>query len=165
MKHIKTVDLMREVGMHPGSAKKTLDRYGIPMQRAGGQSNSPYVVTEENAEIFRQAVKQKIHLDASTELPPDTHGSGVYALRVWGPTGERVKVGWSLRIGERLATHRCIVPDLEVLGIWPTGKPWMEDVALAVARKKAAEVSAEVFETDDVAGLVAEIDLVIDKIT
>lgn len=75
---------------------------------------------------------------------------GVYCVEVPSYDGRiRVKIGWADSFDDRLSTYRTIVPDLRILGLWPTRDQWMERAALKLAENIGARVFTELFEFED----------------
>jgi hypothetical protein len=81
-----------------------------------------------------------------------------YAVRVPSFGGrDRVKIGWTDKFTDRLSTYRSVIPDLHVLALWPTDKQWTEKMALLRASQIGVSVFAELFEFDDTAAAVKDL--------
>lgn len=129
--------------------RRTVERRGfVPI--AVGKRRQNYL-TAEDAEALRAAIADERSYRISpqiSEVPSGT--SGVYAVAAPSYDGTvRVKIGWSERMAERFATYRTLIPDLQVLAIWPTGEQWAERAALLCASQNGRRVGEELFEFAD----------------
>jgi hypothetical protein len=162
-KPIKLIRLAEELGLNPGSIKKTvIRRHFIPFSLGNGNGQALYL-SYDDAELFKQTIIKKKHDRVSSDLKfnPITHikkNSGVYLIEIPSYSGVmRLKIGWTDRLSERIAPYRSIVPDLRVLAFWPTTDTWCERAALKCAEKLGIRVHQELFECDDNASIINEI--------
>jgi hypothetical protein len=85
--------------------------------------------------------------------------SAVYAIYIPSFTdGHRLKIGWSDNLQERLNTHRCIAPDLEIKAIWITSFSWLENMALMWCKTHGKQIAAEIFEFENIDVAVSRLD-------
>ena len=83
---------------------------------------------------------------SSQEIASDRTGY-VYAIvpdRLRRP--ERVKIGWTTNLAERIATYRTLAPDLHVVGLWRAEKQVLEQAALLLAKRHGKRVGGELFD-------------------
>ncbi len=149
-----------KMGFSPNGFKRALLSRGIVPFQLKNASNAPYFVSASDAEAFERAVDDERRLIArpSEQALPQRLG-GVYCVEVPSYDGQiRVKIGWAESFDDRLSTYRTIVPDLHILGLWPTRDQWMERAALRFAENTGRRVFTELFEFDDNPTAVAKLD-------
>lgn len=129
-----------EMGYHPSGFVRTLRRAGISVRKAGGNDNDPWVISPEEAQRFREHVRGKPL--ASVKDTAESKGrQGVYLVRYL----DRMKIGWTRDLSQRVQAHRTAVPDLHLVAFWPTDQPWAESAALRAMGRQFEHIGGEVF--------------------
>lgn len=83
---------------------------------------------------------------------------GVYFIEIPSYEGiNRIKIGWSDNLTDRLSTYRTIIPDLRVKAVWQTIDAWCERAALKCAKRLGRRIHQELFEFDDADSVLAEL--------
>ena len=150
-KYVSLSDLAAETGFSAGSMLRTVRRRNFEAIQLEMRSNAPYYLAGEDAEAFKQIIRnqkeQVLSNDTRKEVP---RTGGVYFVEVPSYGGViRSKIGWADNFEDRFNTFRTIVPDLRILAIWHTNYEWAERMAHLVARKNGKRVFTELFEFED----------------
>lgn len=66
---------------------------------------------------------------------------------------KRIKLGFALDLRERLAQHRTAAPTAKALKSWPCRRVWESTVIDCLASRNCRHIANEVFECDDLEGL------------
>jgi len=66
---------------------------------------------------------------------------------------KRVKLGFSLDLNERIATHKTTSPKATVLKSWPCRKAWELTVMDSLSAANCRQIGQELFECDDLPSL------------
>jgi hypothetical protein len=149
--------LAAETGFGANSFKRALISRGIVPFKLKQNRNAPYYVSTFDADAFKKAIDEERRRVHRHESFPQGLG-GVYCIEVPSYDGRvRVKIGWADQFDKRLSTYHAIIPDLRILGLWPTHEQWMERAALARAKEIGMRVFTELFEFEDHTGAVAEL--------
>jgi hypothetical protein len=141
-----------ELGRHEAAIKKAVVRRGfVPFNLSEGK-NKPLYLKQEDAELFRKCINdEQDNLVMYGVAISQARISGVYFIEVPSYVGiNRVKIGWSDNIPDRLSSYRTIIPDLRVKAVWPTADAWCERAALKCADRIGKRVHQELFEFENV---------------
>lgn len=158
--------LAEELGFHTSSVRKAVVRRGFtPFGLSEGQ-NKPLFLKFEDAESFRQQIEdERNNVVVSNFGISPKRISGVYFIEVPSYEGQnRIKIGWSDNLSDRLSTYRTIIPDLRVKAIWQTTDAWSERAALRCAERLGRRVHQELFEFDDTNSVLAELTDLFEKL-
>lgn len=134
--------LADELGFHSSSIRKIVVRRGFTPFRLSEGKNKPLYLKATDAESF----KQQIYNEQNNKVSPEagissSKISGVYFIEVPSYEGEnRIKIGWSDNLSDRLSTYRTIIPDLRVKAVWQTSDAWCERAALKCAERLGRRV-------------------------
>lgn len=151
--------LAEVLGFHTSSVRKAVVRRGfVPFTLSEGK-NKPLFLKPEDAESFKKQIENERNnsIVAKVGISP-SRISGVYFIEV--PTYEgknRIKIGWSDNLSDRISTYRTIVPDLHIKAFWPTTDAWCERAALKCAERLGRRVHQELFEFDDINVVLSEL--------
>ena len=143
--------LAEELGFHPSSMRKAVVSRGFtPFRLSEGQNKRLYLKATD-AESLRQhrenELNNKVVSTVGTSVPKI---SGVYFIEVPSYEGkDRIKIGWSDNLSDRLSTYRTVIPDLRVKAVWQTSEAWCERAALKCAEGLGRRVHQELFEFED----------------
>lgn len=151
--------LAEEVGFHTSAVRKAVVRRGFHPFRLSEGNNKPLFLRRRDAELFRQQIESERNNSvlAGVSVSP-SRISGVYFIEVPSYEGiNRIKIGWSENLADRLSTYRTIVPDLRVKGFWQTTDAWCERAALRCAERSGKRVHEELFEFEDADSILAEL--------
>ena len=154
--HVPLIALAAELGFSAGSIRKAVQRRGFTPICSANRRN--FLTAEDAARLREQIEAERAHR-VVYEKPEEAPGiSGVYAVEVPAYEGAtRVKLGWSERMDQRLATYRTLIPDLRVLAVWHTPDAWVERMLLKRAAVIGRRVGEELFEFDDTPAAVADL--------
>lgn len=130
----------------------------VPFSLSEGK-NKPLYLKYEDAESFKkQIVNERNNAVVSNVGISPSRISGVYFIEVPSYEGKnRIKIGWSDNISDRLSTYRTIVPDLRVRAVWQTTDAWCERAALKCAERLGSRVHQELFEFEDTDSALSEL--------
>lgn len=107
-------------------------------------------LTRKDADVLRELYKRNNEA-TPVESKLDRKESGdLYLLHLvpdWKL--ERIKVGYSDRLNERLAEHRTVAPTLKLLHSWPCLRSW-EKAAIAAIARGEKQIGVEVFDFTDI---------------
>ena len=149
--------LAERLGMDRSHARRYVLKLGIkPLRRRTPDSrNQPTLtVTHTQAElVLRHRTEQGFLAQPAAPVPE----SGVFYVIQLVPEldPKRVKLGFAADIGERLAQHRTAAPTARVVHAWPCKRSWELTAMDALTASGCRLILNEVFEVDDVQGLVA----------
>ena len=152
---VALADFCKELGLDKGGAKKAIQalqiRTGKEFMRKGRvRDNQPgWVLTREHAnEVL--ALRREAGFVVG---PRAERGAGLIAASAGQPTvylirlhGDRIKLGYSDMFEQRLAAHRTLAPDLDVVRRWMLPQAY-ELVFLDIVRATGGvtELGSEVF--------------------
>lgn len=151
--------LADELGFHTSSIRKIVVRRGFTPFRLSEGKNKPLYLKTTDAKSF----KQQIYNEQNNKVFPkagisSSKISGVYFIEVPSYEGEnRIKIGWSDNLSDRLSTYRTIIPDLRVKAVWQTSDAWCERAALKCAERLGRRVHQELFEFEDISSALSEL--------
>lgn len=148
-----------EIGFHPSSIRKAAVTRGFRPFRLSDGNNKPLFLKYEDAMSLKgQILNERSNAIASNSSTFKSKMSGVYLIEVPSFSGKnRIKIGWSDSLNNRIATYRTIVPDLIVRATWLTSDSWCERAAIKCAERLGRKVHTELFEFDDVDGFIREL--------
>jgi hypothetical protein len=115
-------------------------------------------VSPEDAERIREicsrlrdGVGTAVELKAEPKLEPTKKESGkLYAVQLVPELkAERIKLGFSDRLTDRLAEHKTAAPTLKLLYSWPCQRAW-EKAAIAAIAKGERQIGPEAFDFVDI---------------
>jgi len=151
--------LAEELGFHTSSVRKAVVRRGFVPFRLSEGKNKPLYLKYEDAESFKkQIVNERNNAVVSNVGISPSRISGVYFVEVPSYEGKnRIKIGWSDNISDRLSTYRTIIPDLRVRAVWQTTDVWCERAALKCAERLGSRVHQELFEFKDTDSALSEL--------
>jgi hypothetical protein len=151
--------LAEELGFHTSSVRKVVVRRGfVPFSLSEGK-NKPLFLKPEDAESFKQQIENERNnsVVAKVGISP-SRISGVYFIEVPSYEGiNRIKIGWSDNLSDRLSAYRTIVPDLRVKAFWQTTDAWCERAALKCAERLGKRIHQELFEFEDTDAVLSEL--------
>ena len=151
--------LAEELGFHTSSIRKAVVRRGfVPFSLSEGK-NKPLFLKPADAESFKQQIENERNnaLVSKVGISP-SRICGVYFIEIPSYEGiNRIKIGWSDNLTDRLSTYRTIIPDLRVKAVWQTIDAWCERAALKCAKRLGRRIHQELFEFDDADSVLAEL--------
>jgi len=151
--------LAGELGFHTSSVRKAVVRRGFVPFRLSEGKNKPLFLKPEDAESFKQQItnERSNSIVANVGISPSKF-CGVYVIEVPAYDGiNRIKIGWSDNISDRLSTYRTIVPDLRIRAVWQTADAWCERAALKCAENMGKRIHQELFEFADADVVLSEL--------
>jgi hypothetical protein len=156
---VRVADLANKIGKNPGIVKRMLDSRSIAAFKLKEGQNTPWFVSLDDAQRFETLLSNEadgVYYRPADKKQDERSLSGVYLIEVPSFGNQtRLKIGWSEKISDRIATYRTIVPDLRIIAIWYTNKSHNEQVALDIARNHLMagsggnQVFQELFEFAD----------------
>lgn len=151
-KPVSLKQLADELGFHSSSIRKIAARCGFAPFRLSEGNNKPLYLKADDAKAFKQQIlneKNNKFIPKSGISTPKT--SGVYLIEVPSYDGKnRIKIGWSDNLSDRLSTYRTLIPDLRVKAFWPTSDAWCERAALKCAEGLGRRIHQELFEFENI---------------
>jgi len=151
--------LADELGFHSSSIRKIVVRRGFTPFRLSEGNNKPLYLKASDAESFKQQILNEQNNKITPKAGISTSNiSGVYLIEVPSYEGKnRVKIGWSDNLSDRLSTYRTLIPDLRVEAVWQTSDAWCERAALKCAERLGRRVHQELFEFEDISSVLSEL--------
>lgn len=150
--------LAEELGFHTSSVRKAVVRRGFVPFRLSEGKNKPLFLKFKDAESFKQQIENERNNQVVSKVGiSPSKISGVYFIEVPSYEGiNRIKIGWSDNLSDRLSTYRTIIPDLRVKAVWQTTDAWCERAALKCAERLGRRVHQELFEFKDISSVLSE---------
>lgn len=152
---VSLADFARELGLDRSRARKMIldlsKRQGRQYLKDGRVNRQrALVLSREDADqiiSLRQQAGFIVGTEPAMQMAPVLGEPTVYVL---GLHGGRIKLGFTDALAQRLAAHRTLAPDLEVLRQWPLPQAY-EVVMLDLARhaRGLTEIGGEVFGVSD----------------
>jgi len=144
-KFVRIVDVAAEIGLHPNSVVRKIQRSCIEIHRTGVQRNSDRIISIEDYQRFVREFGESQSRIVPFKAPAAHAGrKGVYAF-VYA-FGKLLKIGWSEDVDQRIAQHRTLAVDMDHLKVWLTAYSHDEANALDIAKTMLAQRGVEVFE-------------------
>jgi hypothetical protein len=154
----------RELGLDPSRIRKYAIDHNIPtvkIRTSEGRWQKSLAVTPENAKRLRE-----IRMEQGFSLPngkakvlfnPTLEDNGIFYLIQLVPEfcAERIKMGFTTMIADRLASHRVCCPTLNVLKFWPCHRLWEQAAIASITRNSCKKLSPEVYQYDSIDVLLA----------
>ena len=147
--------LSEEIGMDRSHARRYVLKLGItPHKRRtpDSQNQLTLAVDKDEAELIRQKRREEGFIGESKPIAKDT---GVFYIIRLVPEldSRRLKMGFADDLASRLCQHRTAAPTAQVVASWPCKRSWETTVMDCLSGFKCRLILNEVFECDDVDGL------------
>lgn len=155
VKYVSVKELAKELGLDRSHLRKFILRLGIaPHKRRTPDSKHQLTlaITTEEAEAVRAEREKRGFRDT----PYNLETGFFYCVQLVPELCEkRIKLGYAASVEQRMATHRTVAPTAVVSGSWPCRKIWEPAIIDILASKYCQPIHSEVFECDDLPGLLA----------
>ncbi len=148
-------DLAERLGMDRSHARRYILKLGYSfVRRRTPQSSNQLVLTvsEDEADAILERRKQEGFLGGAQ--PVSTERGYFYAIQLvpeFHPG--RLKLGFAGDVNDRLAQHRTAAPTARLLKKWPCKQSWERTAIDSLTAAACRLVANEVFECEDVDGL------------
>lgn len=156
-KYVSLKHLAKEMGMDRSHARRYVLRLGIkPHKRRtpDSQNQLTLAVDQNEADLIRQKRREEGFIGDSKPVAKDV--GEFYIIRLVPELDDRrVKMGFADDLGSRLAQHRTAAPTAQVVASWPCKRLWENTAMDCLSGSNCRLILNEVFECDDVDGLVA----------
>jgi hypothetical protein len=154
--YVSLKHLAQEIGMDRSHARRYVLRLGItPHKRRtpDSQNQLTLAVDANEATLIRQKRREEGFIGDSKPVPKDV--GSFYVIRLVPELdGRRIKMGFADDLATRLCQHRTAAPTAQVVASWPCKRSWEGTVMDCLSGYKCRLILNEVFECDDVEGLV-----------
>lgn len=149
-------ELAERIGLDRSNTRKYVLKLGIqPHKRRTPDSRHQLTlaVTKDEAERIIGERDAQGFTSAAKIVEADT---GIFYVVQLVPEldPKRIKLGFALDLNERLAEHKTAAPTAKVLKAWPCKRAWELTVTDCLSAANCRLILSEVFECDDLAGLV-----------
>lgn len=159
---VSVIDVADQLGVLKQTVFKVVRRLGITPLKRRDEARRNQLASFVTA-VERDRIVEELRKSVANELQPTPVGDrewddlGLFYLIQLEPEHdpERVKVGFTVSVAERLRTHRCSAPFATVVKTWPCRRVW-ERAAIDCVTRGAEQLHTEVFR---VSGLDASIRL------
>ena len=156
--YISLKQLSERLGMDRSHARRYLKRLGIKTQKrrtADSGSQLCLTVTEEQAENILAQRRNEGFLGSGKAVAAE---AGVFYVIQLVPELDpsRVKLGFAIDMNDRLAQHRTAAPTASIMKTWPCKRSWEQTVMDALVADGCRHMLNEVYECDDLDGLIAK---------
>jgi len=156
---ISVIDVANHHGKKKQTIFKILRRLGIEARKIRGAKHGQFLsyITQDEFRLVSNELLSYGDKDASERNQDDAvteaalAEQGVFYLVQLEPDHDpmRFKVGFALRISERLRALRCSAPFTKVLGTWPCKQLW-EKTAIECVTEGCERLHTEVFRTESI---------------
>ncbi len=151
LKHLK-----EEIGMDRSHARRYVLKLGItPHKRRtpDSQNQLTLAVYQDEADLIRQKRREEGFIGDSKPVAKDV--GEFYIIRLVPELDDRrIKMGFADDLATRLSQHRTAAPTAQVVASWPCKRSWESTVMDCLSGYNCRLILNEVFESDDVNGLV-----------
>jgi hypothetical protein len=155
--YVSLKHLAEEMGMDRSHARRYVKRLGIePHKRRtpDSQNQLTLAVDQDEADLIRQKRREGGFTGDSKPVTKDV--GEFYIIRLVPELDDRrVKMGFAEDLATRLSQHRTAAPTAQVATSWPCKRAWENTVMDCLSSSNCRLILNEVFECDDVDGLVA----------
>lgn len=134
----------------------------LRLRRALAYAQRPFILPTEE-QLREEAASRHEWWRQSGEDGDTPPGVDHWCWRVYGLHGwiyamqlmpehapERVKLGYSTRLGSRIQAYRTICPNIHAIGLWPSVSASEENAITAFAGRKGRRVGGEVVDVVDI---------------
>lgn len=154
--YVSLKHLAAELGMDRSHARRYVKRLGIePHKRRtpDSQNQLTLAVDQGEADLIRQKRRKEGFIGNSKPVAKDV--GEFYIIRLVPELDDRrVKMGFADDLATRLSQHRTASPTAQVVASWPCKRSWENTVMDCLSAFNCRLILNEVFECDDVNGLV-----------
>ena len=154
--YVSIKHLADKLGMHRSHARRYIIGLGIkPKKQRTEDSGSQLTltVTAEEAETILRDRAERGFTSQSTQV--ETEAGVFYAIQLVPELDpRRIKLGFAIVLQDRLLQHRTAAPTAKVLKSWPCKRSWEVTVMDCLTSKGCKHILNEVFEFEDLEGLI-----------
>ena len=156
MEYVVLTQLAKEFGIDRSHVRKYILKNGfspirIRTPESGGQLT--LALTQEDAESVR-ALRQQQGFSQQTPVANGTDGFLYIVQVVPELSSTRVKLGFASNAQDRLASHRTSAPTAILIKTWPCKRAWEVCAIASMTRSECELVANEVYECDNIQGLI-----------
>lgn len=153
-------DLAEEFGLDRSSMRRYILRNKlepVKVRTLESKGQQTLALTVEDAEFIRERRRQQGYTTKNRiGKPVMDNGEGFFYIIQLVPElePERVKLGFTCNLENRLSTHRTVAPTAKLLEKWPCHRNWELAAIASLTRENCKSLSNEVFIVQDVDMLV-----------
>lgn len=150
-------DMARRLGVDPGTVRRLIERYGaqlgISVQKGRANTSNAkwtHYITREDADRL-VSFYETLHTrpeEPSAEEPYQRSGYFYVIQLVPEALPNRVKIGYTDNLDNRLAEHQTAAPTARLLASWACKRSWDYAAMDSITREGCSWVLNEVFEGD-----------------
>jgi len=163
-------DLAKELGRHPNKFHEFVKKHKFPIEKiksdnARGQMIS--MVSEESA----NEIRNMCHSDTATAPKQTSKFGGYFYIIQLEPVLEpnRVKLGYTLNVQDRLRKHQCSAPNAKLLQTWECRALWektiIDIVTISELKMNRNKIDTECFVVKNLIEVVSRINKFFDLTT
>jgi len=159
--YVPIADIAEWIGLDRSNARKYILKHGfkpllIRTSRSRGQPT--LALPREDAEAVR-ALRESQGFGTMSK-PTAKGGRGWFYVVQLVPDLDpnRVKLGFTTSVDERLAAHRTAAPTAVLSKAWPCDAAWEAAAIASATRIGCRHIANEVYQCDDLAGLIERAD-------
>ena len=158
--YVSLKTLASTIGMDRSSLRRYLVREDIPTERRRMPDSNNQVCLAVRSDIAEEVIQERLaggYIETDTG---DTLRIGLFYLVQLVPelAPERVKMGFTSSLSERMQQHQTAAPTARVLKAWPCRRTWEATVIDYLAACACQHIANEVYECSDLTGLVENAD-------
>jgi hypothetical protein len=157
---ISVIEVARQYGKHKSVIFKVLNRLAIETKKSRSTTNKGQVISYITMDDLRRVEEEMLSRAGSRNQTDDTDAAfseddlgveGIFSLLLLEPNHDpgRFKVGFAVRLSERLRQLRCSAPFTTVVKTWPCKRLW-EKTAIDCVSDGTERIHTEVFRTDSI---------------
>jgi len=160
--NISYKDMAKRLGLDPGTVRRLVERHGsrlgITVQKARGNTSNAkwaHYLSREDADrlaVFYEsqgAGRVGAHEDGEgSEDLSQAYGAFYVIQLVPEALPNRLKIGYTDNLDQRLADHQTAAPTAQVLASWPCKRSWDYAAMDSITREGCTWVLNEVFQGD-----------------
>ena len=156
---------LKSLASEIGIDKSNLRRYALSIGIKPGKSRTKdsggqlaLVFTQEQAQKIIEARRENgfsVNDDNKRVIVDDSIGS-FYIVHLLPNLGvNRVKLGFTSNIKQRIGAHKTVCPNAKVVKTWPCKKVWEQAAIDSLTRVECEHIGNEVYECDSIDNLVS----------
>lgn len=148
MKNILISQVADELGIVKEYCLRLVKKYGFEIHY--GKRNVASISEADANKLIREYEPRRKNGDLDEENDLSNDGFGFYYLIQLLPDElpNRVKIGYTDSINQRVVDHRTTNPTLKLVHTWPCKRIWEKAVEASVAREECTHIGGEVYDGD-----------------
>src|SRR5262245_42995636 len=153
-------DLARQMGMERSNARKYILDLGFHFTKIRSREKNNALMLALSVEDAESILARRQHAGFHGDQIPlnDANGHGVFYIVQPLPRldPQRLKLGFTGSIEQRMLSYRAICPEAVVLQTWPCKAIWEKTAIAAISRGASEQLGQELFRCPDVENILQQ---------